>query len=101
MTERIITSISIKELLKKIDFNEYLVNKRKIKDSQSISLPNQLYQHIDVSNKSKFVAEIIEKYRLLLTRSEKMIFFTFDDFIRFFLYLDYFFFNYIYNKYNI
>lgn len=91
MTEMINLTISSRYLSKFIDFNDFVNNKRVERNSQTISLPSELYHHINVKeNRSKFLASIVKKYVILLNNlDDKEIFSSLDEFIRFFIRLDY------------
>lgn len=91
MTEMINLTISSRYLSKFIDFNDFVNNKRLEKNSQTISLPIELYHHINVKeNRSRFLASIVKKYVILLNNlDDKEIFSSLDEFIRFFIRLDY------------
>jgi len=88
----IITGISTKQLLKFIDFNDFLIHKRDVsKNSQSIALSNPIYFHITNDfERSQYIVDLIKKYEGLIRNVKDEVFMNFAEFIRFFLFLDYF-----------
>lgn len=89
-----VVCISLKPILNEINFNEFLMNKRVLNvkgNRMTISLPNDLFHFIESQeNRTKYLASLINKYSILLKNVKSELFFDFTEFMRFFLYLEYF-----------
>lgn len=85
-----IFSFSFIKLLKLINFNDCCISKRGLDNyNTTISICNELYFNMDNKKRSKYIIDVIEKYSILLRNLNKEIFINFNEFIRFFLILDY------------
>jgi len=84
--------ISLKPLLKVFDFNNILLNKRKTENNQiTFSIPNEIYLFIESQDDlTRYIKNLIKKYKIFLKNIDNEIFFSFPEYVRFFIYLDYF-----------
>lgn len=91
-----IISISMRTILKTIDFNEFLINKRSLENrnysnsSITFALPNEVFHYVNSNqNRTKYIIELIKKYRIFLKNIKNEVFIDFSEFMRFFILLDF------------
>lgn len=86
-----VIDIDVKKIQKFIFFDDLIINKRKIlNNSLTFSIPLEIYHHLkDLNNRSEYVRNLFEKFKILLRNVNSEIFFNISEMFRFFIYLDY------------